>query len=64
MFFKSSLQVPNHVRTNRQPRQEVALLNDLKAVLSRSSLTIAEDALGVVALFILLVAGLHLPVFA
>jgi len=41
--------------------KEVDMLNDLKSILSRSSDTLLEDALGVVSLFTLLVAGLYLP---
>lgn len=37
------------------------MLNDLKSILSRSSDTLLEDALGVVSLFTLLIAGLYLP---
>ena len=37
------------------------MLNDLKSILSRSSDTLLEDALGVASLFTLLVAGLYLP---
>jgi hypothetical protein len=40
------------------------MLNDLKSALLRSTPTLAEDALGVVTLFALLIAGLHLPFFA
>jgi hypothetical protein len=39
------------------------MLRDVQAALARSSGTVVEDALGVVALFALLVAGLNLPVF-
>ena len=39
------------------------MLNDLKSTLSRCAPTLAEDALGVVTLFTLLIAGLHLPFF-
>lgn len=41
--------------------KEVDMLNDLKSILSRSSDTLLEDALGVVSLFTLLIAGLYLP---
>ncbi|MDQ1847730.1 hypothetical protein Q9299_05455 [Gemmobacter fulvus] len=37
------------------------MLKEIKAVLARSSDTLLEDALGVVSLFTLLVAGLYLP---
>ncbi|MGB8811987.1 MAG: hypothetical protein WCC57_02275 [Paracoccaceae bacterium] len=37
------------------------MLNELKSILSRSSDTLIEDALGVVSLFTLLIAGLYLP---
>ena len=37
------------------------MLKDVKTVLARSSQTVIEDALGVVTLFVLLIAGLNLP---
>ncbi|SEM89431.1 hypothetical protein SAMN04488103_102370 [Gemmobacter aquatilis] len=37
------------------------MLKEVKAVLARSSDTALQDALGAVALFMLLIAGLHLP---
>ena len=37
------------------------MLKDVKAVLARSSNSVIEDALGVVALFALLILGLNLP---
>ena len=37
------------------------MLNDLKALVARSSGTMAEDAVGLVALVVLLLASLHLP---
>lgn len=37
------------------------MLNEVRSVLSRSSDTLIEDALGVISLFVLLVAGLCLP---
>ena len=40
------------------------MIDDVKTVLARSAGTIAEDALGVVTLFVLLIAGLNLPLFA
>ena len=40
------------------------MLKEIRTVLARSSATIAEDALGVVTLFVLLIAGLNLPLFA
>jgi hypothetical protein len=36
------------------------MLKEVKTVLARSSATVAEDALGVVTLFVLLIAGLSL----
>ncbi len=39
------------------------MLSDIKTVLVRSSSTLAEDAIGVVALFALLIAGLNIPHF-
>jgi hypothetical protein len=40
------------------------MLNDLKTTLARCAPTMIEDAFGVVALFALLIAGLHLPFLA
>ena len=37
------------------------MLQDIKAVLARSSETMIEDAIGVVSLFSLLIVGLYLP---
>ena len=37
------------------------MLNQIKDVLHRSSETIWQDAIGAVALMVLLLAGLHLP---
>lgn len=37
------------------------MLQDIKAVLARSSDTMIEDAVGVVSLFSLLIVGLYLP---
>lgn len=39
------------------------MLKDVKEVFIRSTATIAEDTLGVAALFILLLAGLNLSAF-
>jgi len=39
------------------------MLKDVRTVLARSSHTVIEDALGVVTLFVLLIAGLNLPQF-
>jgi len=40
------------------------MLKDLKTILTRPSSSMLEDAFGVVTLFVLLFAGLHLPVFS
>ena len=40
------------------------MLDDVKAALARSPATLLEDLAGVVTLFALLVAGLHLPLFS
>ncbi|MEY3309135.1 MAG: hypothetical protein RLZZ413_3173 [Pseudomonadota bacterium] len=37
------------------------MLKEVKTALARSSHTVIEDALGVVTLFVLLIAGLNLP---
>lgn len=39
------------------------MLKDVREVFTRSASTIAEDTLGVAALFVLLVAGLNLSAF-
>jgi hypothetical protein len=51
------------MRTKEQ-QEETAMLDDIKDVLARSTGTLAEDLLGVTALFGLLIAGLHLPLFS
>ena len=40
------------------------MLTQIKAILHRSQDTIWQDAIGAVALMVMLVAGLHLPGFA
>lgn len=40
------------------------MLKDLKSTLSRSHLNLAQDAVGLVALVVILVVGLHLPLIA
>ncbi|MFD0978557.1 MULTISPECIES: hypothetical protein [Tropicimonas] len=37
------------------------MLAEIKALLARSEATLLEDAIGVVALMVILVGGLHLP---
>ncbi|MEH7826676.1 hypothetical protein [Gemmobacter denitrificans] len=37
------------------------MLKEVKAIITRSSATLVEDVLGTVSLFVLLIAGLHLP---
>ncbi|WP_282960701.1 hypothetical protein [Actibacterium sp. MT2.3-13A] len=37
------------------------MLTELKSVIERSSATLLQDALGVMALMVMLLAGLHLP---
>ena len=39
------------------------MINDLKAVLSRSSATVVQDTVGIIALAVTLVVGLNLPGF-
>jgi hypothetical protein len=46
---------------NKEATTEDAMLKEVKTVLARSSQTMIEDALGVVTLFALLIAGLNLP---
>jgi hypothetical protein len=40
------------------------MIKRLKSARAESSFTVVEDALGVITLFVLLFAGLHLPVFS
>jgi hypothetical protein len=61
MFLISSLQALPDVRTIQQHEPEDAMLNELKALLVRNGGTAVEDALGALALFALLFAGLALP---
>jgi hypothetical protein len=60
MFLKSSLLCSRGVRTIWEQATEVAMLKEVKAVFSRSSATMVEDAVGTVAIFALLLMGLHL----
>jgi hypothetical protein len=60
-FLKSSLQLCLDVEHYRNKAKEVAMIAELKAVATRSSDTLVEDAIGVAALFALLFAGLFLP---
>jgi hypothetical protein len=46
---------------NKEATTEDVMLKEVKTVLARSSHTVIEDALGVVTLFVLLIAGLNLP---
>jgi len=48
---------------NKKATQEDVMLKEAKVVLARSSRTVIEDAVGVVTLFALLIAGLNLPPF-
>ncbi len=40
------------------------MLNDLKEMITRSEATLFQDLTGVIALMVILVASLHVPVFA
>ena len=60
MFLKSSLQNQRGMRTKRQQVMEVTMLTEIKDILSRSRATLIEDTIGVVSLFTLLFACLHL----
>lgn len=60
-FLKSSLQGVPDMEHYRNKAKEVAMIAELKAVAARSSDTLLEDAIGVVSLFALLLAGLFLP---
>jgi hypothetical protein len=60
MFLKSSLQMVSEMRTKQQQIQEMTMLNDIKTILTNSRATLLEDSLGLIALFTMLLAGLHL----
>jgi hypothetical protein len=60
MFLKSSLQTVSKMRTKQQQIQEMTMLNDIKTILANSRATLVEDSLGLIALFTMLLAGLHL----
>jgi hypothetical protein len=60
MFLKSSLQMVSKMRTIRQQRQEKPMLSDIKTILANSHATLLEDSLGLIALFTMLIVGLHL----
>ena len=61
MFLKSSLQVVKDVGTIGEQVREITMIAEIKDVVTRSSDTLIGDALGVVSLFALLIAGLALP---
>lgn len=61
MFSKSSLQVVKDVGTIGEQVREITMIAEIKDVVTRSSDTLIGDALGVVSLFALLIAGLALP---
>lgn len=65
MFLFSSLQSINNMRTKRQQALEVPMttLLQIKAIASRSHQTLVQDTVGVAALVVMLVVGLHLPTF-
>jgi hypothetical protein len=46
---------------NKKATTEDAMLKEAGTVLARSPRAVFEDALGVMTLFVLLIAGLHLP---
>jgi hypothetical protein len=60
MFLKSSLQMVSKMRTKQQQRQEMTMLNDIMTILTNSRATLLEDSLGLIALFTMLLVGLHL----
>ncbi|MGL4319472.1 MAG: hypothetical protein ACRCS3_01280, partial [Paracoccaceae bacterium] len=60
MFLKSSLQTVSKMRTKQQQILEMTMLNDIKTILTNSRATLVEDSLGLIALFTMLLAGLHL----
>jgi hypothetical protein len=64
MFLKSSLQVNRNMRTKWQQNvllQENEMAREIRTMFDRSRETILADALGVVALIVILVGGLSLP---
>lgn len=48
---------------NEIEERQYAMLQDIISIARRSLPTLAQDALGVAALVLMLVAALHLPVF-
>jgi hypothetical protein len=59
-FFTSRRENENKGATDTS-RQEPAMIATLRNTARRNAHTLAEDALGAVALIVTLVAGLHLP---
>jgi hypothetical protein len=57
-FFTGRFENENNIATTEEERK---MLTELKTVLAKSSDTLIEDALGVLALFGLLFVGLSLP---
>jgi hypothetical protein len=55
-FFTNGFQNENKAATI----MEMQMLNDIKTILTTSRETLVEDSLGLIALFTMLVVGLHL----
>jgi hypothetical protein len=55
-FFTNGFENENKAATD----MEMQMLNDIKTILTTSRATLVEDSLGVIALFTLLLVGLHL----
>jgi hypothetical protein len=55
-FFTGCLQYENKALTE----MEMTMLNDIKTILTNSRATLVEDSVGLIALFTMLLVGLHL----
>jgi hypothetical protein len=55
-FFTNGFQNENKEATE----MEMTMLNDIKTILTNSRATLVEDSLGLIALFTMLLVGLHL----
>jgi hypothetical protein len=60
-FFTLSGEFENKEATETSKQGTPAMLSELKAVLTRSSDTLVQDAAGAAALVVMLIVSLHLP---
>jgi hypothetical protein len=61
MFLKSSLLPAMDVRTNKQHQMREPIMRDIKAILTRNSDVLLQDALGAVSLCVSFAVALYLP---